>query len=121
MVIHTDVDAGWVASDGDPRWRSTIAARERIMGAELVLSIFARPRRTHVIHLKDGRPVAVLKQIAGRETWLLSMEGFQFWHFNRVLGKEHYSPNVGFGRIKEAHTFVKKVLADSSAHFTRKV
>lgn len=119
--VHTDVDKGWVESNGQPRWRSTVAARNRIMGADLLLSVFPKPRRTHVIHFRDGRRVATLRYFAGSRKWLLNMEGFQFWHFNRVLGYELFTPGEAFDNVKEAHTFIKKVLADSEACFTPQV
>lgn len=119
MAIHENLPSGWVESDGEPRWRATLAARKMIIGAEIRLSVFKHPRRTHIFHLKNGYRVATLRYLAGHRRWLLDMEGFQFWHYNRVLGYAHFLPTIGFDNIREAHAFLKKVFADSSARFIR--
>jgi hypothetical protein len=108
-MMHIDTDAGRITSDDG--WRATLAAHRRIAGKQLELLVF--PRRTHVIHLANGHPVATLKYI--RRQWLLSMEGFEFWNYNRVLGKEHYTAVLAFHGVDKAHAFVRKILGDCEA------
>lgn len=111
-MLHHDLDKGWVTHEGEPRWRATPAAVDRVTGQDI--KWLDRTGRAHIAHLPSGTPVASIRCYPMHKRFAVSMEGFTFWSFNRILGHEHFSTVQGFNRLRDARRFVKTVLSQAS-------
>jgi hypothetical protein len=119
MTIVHDADKGWSTHHpifpGPPTWRSTTCALNRATGAQLEWTVV--PRRGHVAHA-GGKNFAVIRYYPTARRWQVRIEGFEFWHFNRILRKECFDPVLGFGKIREARRFAVSVLRQAGARIS---
>lgn len=113
MSLVEDTHTGRVSSNGKPKWRATMAAVRRIKGHSIEWTI--RPRRAHVAHLTNGTRIAVLRNHPSSRRWSAVIDGFEFWEHSRVLGRELFSPVLGFDRVADATRFVNTILKQAGA------
>lgn len=116
MTLHHDLDKGWAIWQGEPQWRSTEPALDRLTGAD-VFWLTHRSRR--VAHLGNGTAVAVLRHYPATRRWSVNMEGFEFFGPNRVVGKDMWAGPKGFDRVAEARAFTETVLRQAGANIRR--
>lgn len=110
--LHHDLDTGWAIWNGEPLWRSTEVALNRLTGAEV---FWLRHRGHRIAHLANGTPVAVLRNYPVTRRWSLNMEGFEFFGPNRMFGKDMWTPPKGFDRVAEARAFAETVMRQAGA------
>lgn len=115
-LLAFDFGAGWAIWKGEPQWRSTVAALNRLTGADVY---WLRHRGRRVAHLKSGTPVAVLRNYPATRRWSVNIEGFEFFGPNRVFGKDMWAGPKGFDRVAEAKAFTETVLRQAGAHMKR--
>jgi hypothetical protein len=115
MVITHDDRTGWSESDGDPRWRSTRTALDRLAGAELRWLEGNPARPVKVLHLPGGTPVCVLRRHAASRRWSVNVEGFEFWQHVRVMNRTMWAGPVGFDDLRAARAFAGRVMAQAGA------
>ena len=115
MTIVKDDVTGWATSDGEPRWRSTTAALERLAGTEVRWLTGQSRREVHVLHVRDGRSVCVLRRHGPSRRWSVNVEGFEFWHHVRLMGREMWAGPVGFDRVVDARRFSVAVMTQAGA------
>lgn len=115
--IHHDADKGWAIWQGEPLWRSTEPALNRLTGAEVQ---WLRHRAHRVAHLENGTAVAVLRHYPARRRWSLNMEGFEFFGPNRIFGKDMWAGPKGFDRVAEAREFAETVLRQAGARVRKR-
>ncbi len=119
LTLSYDETTGWVSSDGEPRWRATKAAVDRVAGQQILWLKDDKPgRQVHVAHLTRGTPVAVLRFYPGGKRWSAKIEGFAAWRFDRILQMEDFREVAGFDRPADAHRFVETILEQAGAHFS---
>jgi hypothetical protein len=112
MTLHHDLDKGWVTSDGEPKWRASSTAVRRLEGREVKWTNF--PRRAYV-GVAEGKVVSHIKRYPVANKWTARIDGFEFWHYNRVLRQEMYVPVRAFDRVADAKRFVKAVMKQVGA------
>lgn len=119
MTLSHNVDTGWSESDGDPRWRSTWAALNRLTGADVYWLDGNRARPTYVAHLAKGTPVAVVRGYPAHKRWTVNIEGFEFWQYLRVMKREMWAGPYGFDTLGQAKSFANKVMKQAGANVRR--
>ena len=120
MAISYDDRTGWCESDGDPRWRCTRAALDRLAGTELRWLEGNSARPVKVLHLPQGDPVCVLRHHAASRRWSVNIEGFEFWQHVRIMNREMWAGPVGFDDLRKARSFAAKVMGQAGARILSK-